>query len=61
MGDHDARVGIAAQVADEGGRAEVHSFKRFCVVDLLEKRELREQRFELGAGELPGDAADAAG
>jgi hypothetical protein len=61
VGDGDAGVGVGAEVADEGGRAEVHAFQGLWAVDFFEEFELEKEGFEVGAGEAVFDAADAAG
>ncbi len=58
--DCNSRIRIAAEKTDEGRMAQVHSLKHLCAENLLQKRKLREQRLELGTGELPFDAADEA-
>ena len=37
VGDDDARIGIAAQIAHKGRRAQVHALQRLRAVDLFEK------------------------
>src|SRR6202041_2114216 len=61
MSDCDARVGIGAEKADEGRGAEVHAIERLGAIDLFKESKLREQGFEVRAGEPVVDAADAAG
>jgi hypothetical protein len=39
----------------------VHTFERLWTVDFMEEFELEKERLEVGAGETPLDAANAAG